>query len=223
MATETDRPLRADAERNRQRLLVAAAELFAARGLEVSMDDIAAAAGVGVGTAYRRFRSRDELIDALFEERMAEVVAMAKAAATNPDAWQGLAGLLEASLEMQAADRGLKHLFHSRDQHRARVVAVREEIFSVMQGMVDRARAAGDLRPDVTLMDLTIVSLMVGSVADVTADAQPGAWRRALGLMLDALRADGTRTMPLPGAQLTPTELETAMECWRPPGPLRKN
>jgi AcrR family transcriptional regulator len=219
MTIESERPLRADAERNRQRLLEAAAEVFASRGLEVSMDDIARAAGVGVGTAYRRFRSRDELIDALFEERMAEFAAMTEAAAADPDPWHGLVTMMETSLEMQASDRGLKHLFHQRDQNRARVAAVRDEILSVMQGMVDRAHASGDLRPDVTLMDLTIVSMMVGAVADVTADQQPGAWRRALGLSLDALRANSAQTTPLPGAELTREQLDKAMECWRPPAP----
>jgi AcrR family transcriptional regulator len=183
------------------------------------MDDIAAHAGVGVGTAYRRFRSRDELIDALFEERMHEVSAMVETAAADPDPWHGLVTMMETSLAMQAADRGLKHLFHSRDHNRERVAEVRAEIFAVMQTMVDRAHASGDLRPDVTLMDLTVVSLMVGAVADVTADEAPHAWRRALALALDGLRPGTEGSDPLPGAAISREQFEAALECWRPPAP----
>src|SRR3954452_25583966 len=119
------RPLRADAERNRTRLLDAARELFAERGLDVSMDEIAHHAGVGVGTAYRRFGSRDELIGALFEARMEEYVALAEDALREPDAWVALTGFLERSLAMQAADRGLKDLVFSHGRARGRVTRVR--------------------------------------------------------------------------------------------------
>ena len=78
LADTPERPLRADAERNRRRILAAAAEVFADRGLDVSLDDIAAAAGVGVGTVYRRFPNKDSLIDALFEEKMGRVIALAR-------------------------------------------------------------------------------------------------------------------------------------------------
>src|SRR5690242_16787206 len=88
--TPAEKPLRADAERNRQRLLDAARELFAERGLEVTLDDIAERAGVGVGTAYRRFASKDDLIDALFEQELAGIVEIADAAAAHEDAWEGL-------------------------------------------------------------------------------------------------------------------------------------
>src|SRR3954451_22140120 len=116
------RPLRADAERNRARLLEAARELFAERGIDVTMDDIAHHAVVGVGTAYRRFGSRDELIGALFEARMEEYVALAEDALREPDAWAALAGFLERSTAMQAADRGLKDLVFSHGHALDRVV-----------------------------------------------------------------------------------------------------
>ncbi|MEA2677532.1 MAG: hypothetical protein QOJ81_1673 [Chloroflexota bacterium] len=218
MSSPVARPLRADAERNRQRLLVAAQELFRSRGLDVSMDDIAAHAGVGVGTAYRRFRSRDELIDALFEERMGEVVDMVEQGAADPDPWRGLVTMLEQTLAMQATDRGLKHLFHSREHSRRRVKEIRDQILDTMQGMVDRAHADGTLRPDVTLMDITVVNLMVGAVADLTADEDPTAWRRALALAVDGLRAR-PGTGPLPSEAISREQFEAALECWRPPAP----
>lgn len=223
MSVTEGRPLRADAERNRQRLLESAGELFRTRGLEVSMDDIAAHAGVGVGTAYRRFRSRDELIDALFEARMDEFVTVIEHHAADPDPWNAIVRFLEASLEMQAADRGLKQLFHSRKHEHEGVAEIHDHVLGVMQEMVDRAHTSGDLRPDASLMDLTVVSLMAGSVADITEDQQPGAWRRALALALDGLRAGGERTRPLPGAEMSRTQFEAALECWRPPAPPQRD
>src|SRR3712207_57294 len=93
--SEDPRPLRRDAERNRARILDAARRLFTERGLAVSMDEIARCAGVGVGTVYRRFATREQLLDALLEDRFAQVLDMAERAAAQPDAWEGLVGFLE--------------------------------------------------------------------------------------------------------------------------------
>src|SRR3954454_16127075 len=142
------RPLRADAERNRARLLDAARELFAERGLDVSMDEIAHHAGVGVGTASRRFGSRDELIAALFEAREEEYVALAEDALREPDAWAALARFLEPSIAMQAADRGLKDLVFSHGHALDRVARVRSRMLPLVETIVERAQAAGVLRAD---------------------------------------------------------------------------
>src|SRR3954471_16312187 len=112
MAAST-RPLRKDAELNRERLLAAARELFARRGLEVTLNDIAHHAGVGVGTAYRRFANKEEVIDALFEQRLDQVAAVAVEAVEDPDAWRGLTTFLERSLQMQLEDRGLTQLLNN--------------------------------------------------------------------------------------------------------------
>src|SRR3954468_23752179 len=93
-------PLRADAALNRQRLLDAASELFAERGLSVTLNDIAHHAGVGVGTAYRRFANKEAVIDALFEQRLGDVAALADDALRDEDAWHGLVSFLERSLDM---------------------------------------------------------------------------------------------------------------------------
>ncbi|MDX6618207.1 MAG: hypothetical protein QOK36_593, partial [Gaiellales bacterium] len=108
--TAAERPLRRDAARNRERILAAAGEVFATRGLEVTLDDIAHHAGVGVGTVYRRFPDKEGLIDALFEERIAAIAALAEEAAAHEDPWAGLVFFFERSLTEQAADRGLKQL-----------------------------------------------------------------------------------------------------------------
>src|ERR671921_2436651 len=100
MAAPRNRSLRRDAAENRERLLGAASELFAERGLNVTLNDIAHHAGVGVGTAYRRFANKEEVIDALFEQRLQEVADVAQEALEDPDAWQGLVSFLERSLRM---------------------------------------------------------------------------------------------------------------------------
>jgi AcrR family transcriptional regulator len=108
-----ERPLRRDAERNRRRILTAASEAFASGGLHVTMDDIAEAAGLGVGTVYRRFPGKTQLIEALFEERMKRMVVLAEEAGKWADPWEGLVYFLEQSLVAEARDRGLAELIRS--------------------------------------------------------------------------------------------------------------
>jgi AcrR family transcriptional regulator len=210
-----DRPLRADASRNRERILEAARELFAERGLEVTMDEIARQAGVGVGTVYRRFRHRDEIVAALFEQRMADYAALAEEAAADPDPWNGLVTFLERSLAMQAADRGLKELVVGHGHADARVARIRERVLPMVEALVARAHEAGALRADIGALDLPMLSLMVGQVTDFSEDVAPGLWRRYLALLLDALRSEGEG--PLPLAPLAPDQLDAAMAAWRPP------
>ena len=215
MAT-AERPLRRDAERNRERLLAAARLLFAERGLDVSMDDIADRAGGGVGTAYRRFRNRDELIDALFEDRMAQFVALAEEALGEPDPWGALTGFLERSIAMQAADRGFKELVVGHHSACDRVATVRERMLPLVRRLVERARDAGELRADVSELDVPLFSVMLGSVADFAHDTEPELWRRYLTLVLDGLRARPAPTTALTPAPLNVAQLDSAMTAWRP-------
>src|SRR3954468_8898383 len=124
----TEAPLRRDAARNRERLLAAASELFAERGLNVTLNDIAHRAGVGVGTAYRRFANKEEVIGALFEQRLQEVIGAAHEALEVPDAWTGLVAFLERSLHMQFGDRGLTEIMNSPQLGRERVNQTRDLI-----------------------------------------------------------------------------------------------
>ncbi len=108
--THSERPLRRDAERNRQRILAAAREAFAEDGLSVTLDEIARRAGVGVGTIYRRFPDKEQLIDALFEDRMKEFAAEAEQAMLAQDPWTGLVSFMERATEQHACDRGFKEV-----------------------------------------------------------------------------------------------------------------
>jgi AcrR family transcriptional regulator len=209
--------LRADAQRNRERLLVAAADLFRARGLDVSMEDIAREAGVGVGTLYRRFRNRDELIDALFESRLADFADVVRECNAIPDGWRAFVTFTERMLEVQSTDRGLKQLFHTREHMHAAVKDVTDLVLDAVSEMVARAQAAGEMRRDIEAMDVNLVVFAVGSIADLTVDRDPLAWRRALSNALAGLRP-GRERASLPPGPIDRAAFAAALECWRPPG-----
>jgi AcrR family transcriptional regulator len=211
MAT-AERPLRKDAERNRRRILDAAAELFTERGLGVTLNDVAHHADVGVGTVYRRFPDKELLIDALFEERFDEIVALAEQSLANPDPWQALTSFLERGLELQARDKGLKQLLLGTPQGCARVGGARERMLPLVTALVQRARGAGVLRSDIEPEDLPVIQWMVGAVADQGRDVKPELWRRYLELMLRGMRAEPEPATPLSVDALTTEELEEVMQ-----------
>jgi AcrR family transcriptional regulator len=210
MATR-ERPLRKDAERNRQRILDAARELFAERGLGVTLNDIAHHAGVGVGTVYRRFPDKAQLVDGLFEQRLRELLALADAARAEADPWRALSGFLEQALELQAADRGLKDLLLGAPGALERVAAIRAELLPRVAELVERAQTAGALRTDVAAEDLGVVQLMAGAVIDAGHGVAPELWRRYLALMLRGLRAEPTAPDPLPEPSVSPDELDALL------------
>jgi AcrR family transcriptional regulator len=179
--------MRADAVRNRDRLLQAARVLFAERGLNVSMDEIARCAGVGVGTAYRRFASRMELIDALIDERVGEVEQNIATALAAPDPWPAFAGFVEAQVALQVADRGLRELFHEEVGLQDRIAPVRARLLPMVEEIIHRAKAAGELRPDFSATDLEVVVHMLVEAAELA----PGGWRRYLALLLRGLDPGG--------------------------------
>lgn len=209
------RPLRADAERNRRRILVAAAEVFAKRGLDAGLDEIARHAGVGTGTVYRRFPDKALLIEALFDSRMDDLIEVAETALAMPDAWAGLVHFLESSIEMQLADRGLKELLFGEcgpagpNAVHSRFAAKKDSLIPTLSEMVDRAKAAGQLRPDVSVTDLAVLQFMLHGVGAFTAPVEPGLWRRQLAILLDGLRLERASITPLPSVPLSFNQLES--------------
>jgi AcrR family transcriptional regulator len=208
--TTTPRPLRADAERNRRRLLDAASELFAARGLGVGLDEIARHAGVGVGTAYRRFGDKDALVEALFEDRIAAIAALARAALEHEDPWEGLVSFMQGAVRMQVADRGLKEVLFGSGYGAASIERARRTIAPRIEQMVRRAQAAGRLRPDVEVTDVPLLQFLISGVGDFR-DELAG---RYLAVVLDGLRTRDPS--PLPVRALSPDELEQAIKGYRP-------
>src|SRR3954452_12071159 len=202
----TARPLRADAERNRRRLIEAAAALFRTKGISVGLDEIARHAGVGVGTAYRRFPDKEQLIDAFFDDRVEQIAGFADQALGHDDPWEGLAGFFERATELHATDRSVREVLFGGPDHRERVGRARARIAPLVAQLVARAQAAGALRTDVSVIDLPIMLFVLGGFADLQTPGQPDLWRRYLGLFLDGLRTPDPT--PLPGRAPTPDEFD---------------
>jgi len=171
------------AEDKRARLLAAAGEVFARDGLDAPMPVIAAAVGAGVGSVYRQFRSKTDLLAALVVERLADIEAEAEAAlASTESAWSALTGLLWALAERQAADDVLGEAMATVSEHAAVQQALASTTLALEQLLV-AARTEGRLRPDATTLDLRL--LFAGTRA--ATQLQPDAWRRMLELGIDAL------------------------------------
>ena len=206
-------PLRADAERNRQRLLAAAKELFASRGLDVTLDDIARHAGVGTGTAYRRFPNKDALIEALMVQRIQEIAAIAGECLQEPDPWRGFAGFFERALALMASDRGLAEVLFSPGRGNERTAHARQAIGPVVTKLVRRAVVAGVVRPDLATTDVPLLNFMLKTVVDISRDVEPELYRRYLAIILDGLKArEGAE--PLPVDALAMREFQHVMAAW---------
>jgi AcrR family transcriptional regulator len=210
-STPPARLLRRDAERNRQRILAAAAEVFTERGLEASLDDVARHAGVGVGTVYRRFPDKASLADALFDERIDALVEMAERAQAEPDAWGALVSFLEHSAEMLASDRGLRQILMFAAQGHDRAACARDRMRPAVDRLVKRAQADGLVRADLAATDIPIIEFMLAAVAEYARQVRPTVWRRYLALMLDALRPPRASGGPLPEPELSPNEMVEIM------------
>jgi AcrR family transcriptional regulator len=186
-AAVASRPMRKDAARNRELLLAAAREVFGERGLDASLDDIAARAGVGVGTAYRHFSNKYELATAILGERIEQVVDLAQSCAADPDPWQGIVGFIEGAATAQTADRGLREVLMGAHDP-AQMEQIHDRLTAPLRDLVARAKADGVLRDDAEATDVGVVLMMLCTVADVTADVAPDLWRRYLPMLLDGLR-----------------------------------
>jgi AcrR family transcriptional regulator len=211
----TARPLRRDAERNRQRILRAAAEVFTEHGLAATLDDVARAAGVGVGTVYRRFPDKEALAEALFTERIDGLVAFAGQALEDPDPWSGLSTFLSRAGGMLAGDRGLRQILMFAAHGSDRVGQARARMLPVVTAMVERAQRAGAVRADLDPTDIPLIELMLTATAGYAHEVRPGIWRRYLALILDGLRPAPGAATPLPEPALTPAEFEQSMRSTR--------
>jgi AcrR family transcriptional regulator len=210
--------LRADAERNRDRILVAARRLFAAEGLGVSMAAVAREAGVGKATLSRRFATREELINAVFADRMDAYAAAVTEALADPDPWHGFCGYIHTVCAMQAADRGFADVLTMTFPAAEALEARRDEAYKGFLEVVLRARRSGRLREDFTDQDLVILLMANAGVINATGEAAPDTWRRLVGHMLRSFAAAGTEVPPLPDAPAH-TALYSAMVSLAGSGP----
>jgi AcrR family transcriptional regulator len=210
-ASSNGRPLRRDAERNRQRILQAAAQIFTERGLQATLDDVARHAGVGVGTVYRRFPDKEALVETLFTERLDQLVGFGEQGLADPDPWAGFTGFLERAGTVIAGDRGLRQILMFATYGHDRVNQARARLLPVVSKMLERAQEAGVVRADLRPTDVPVIEFMLSSAAEYAIQVRPEIWRRYLALIIDALRPDRAGTTDLPEPALTPDEVVQAM------------
>jgi AcrR family transcriptional regulator len=199
-APAADRPLRRDAQQNRRRLLDAAAEVFAEHGLEAGVEEIARTAGVGMGTLYRRFPTKDALIAALVHDVLSTMLEIAQESTERPDG-TGLEHFLEAASSYQAAHRGcLSRLWNADTEH-----DLVEEIRRLITAMLTDAERHGRVRAGITSMDVTIALWAIRGIIETTQGRAPEAWQRHLDIFMAGLRP---ASQPLPRQVLSREELD---------------
>ena len=184
--------------RTARRILAAAAEAFAEHGLEVPVDEIARRAGVGMGTLYRRFPTKAALVEAIFEEHLDRLAALAEEALRDDDPWRGLRRLPRAHGRAAGREPRLRgdrgHAPARREAARRRAQAGDA---ARARELIERAQAAGVLRPDIVHEDISVLFWTSARVVDATRDVAPEFWRRHLTLALDGLRR-GRDALPHP-------------------------
>jgi AcrR family transcriptional regulator len=196
------RPRRADAERNRARILAAASEIFAERGLDASMPELAERAGVGVGTVYRAFPDKDHLLGAVVAERFRWLADEIEAAILADDAWAAFTDVIWKGAVLKAKDRAF-HECMPQAEALPEVKQARGRTLDAFQRLIERAQQSGAMRPDVVAEDIPMLLAGVG----LSRAAGPCvAWERHLAVVIDGLRAEGAH--PLPSKALSRAQLD---------------
>ena len=203
-----------------QRVIAAASELFATRGLGTTLADVAGHAGVGVATVYRRFRTKDELIYEVYADRIRAGEELARQAAAELDAWQGFVRFFEQSIGILAGDRGLRDLTTggytrslgwargTKPDRLAQLLGENHKTMGVhLVELVRRAKQAGELRRDFEATDMMLLSIAVQATITFGGTDHPDLYRRALRYILDGLRPPRPGVTPLPAPALAAADL----------------
>jgi AcrR family transcriptional regulator len=202
-------PLRRDAQERRGKLIEAAQREFAAHGVDASLEKIAREAGVSIGTLYRHFPTRLDLLMAAFGPRVQEFLDGAARALAIDDPWEGFVYYLENLFAMQAGDRGFNDFLSRRFTANEETERIHDEMCQQIEDVLARAQEAGEARADITLADIVNLIWSNGRIIDATSATAPNAWRRYLYLMLDAYRAE--RAHPNPEPPMTYEQLYDGM------------
>ena len=188
-----ERVLRADARRNRKRVLEAARRCMASKGLDAQMEEIARAAGVGVGTVYRHFPTKDDLVEALAMARFERLAALAREALATDDPWASFESFMRASALLQSEDRALSEVLTSRSELMMRA-AESVDILGLVSELMGRGQAAGAIRPDADPRDVPmLMCALAGTHHNPYTDPE-----RYIGIVLDGLRQSGAGHADLP-------------------------
>lgn len=207
--TEGRKVLRRDAAANRQKLVDAAHAAFSSRGLDVPLEDIARRAAVSIGTLYNHFPTREALLDEVMPVRIAPLIALGERALACVDPWEGFVSYVLGTCERQAADRSLNDILSRRYPDAALAERACGNGFEQVGAIIERARLAGALRSDFTMVDFAYVIWSAAKIIDATREAAPRNWRRHLGFLLDGLRASAAT--PIDEPPLTPEQLSQSM------------
>ncbi|WP_158566991.1 TetR/AcrR family transcriptional regulator [Actinomadura craniellae] len=191
-------PSRSDAVRNRRLLLDAAAKTFAERGVEVSIGEIARRAGVGKGTVFRHFRSKEELLAAIMLAMFDELVDTGTTLLTADDPGPALREFMVASMEIFVRDRAFCEVIGRPSLQNPQVRDAIDRLCDVAEELTARARRQGTVRPDITGTDIVLLLAGIQPTAAPLLIAEPQAWRRYLELALDGITATTGRTLPHP-------------------------
>jgi AcrR family transcriptional regulator len=175
------KPLRRDAQANRDRIVAAAREAIAAEGIDVGIDEVARRAGVGVGTIYRRFPTKEDLVDAVLDDAIDELVAIAEECLAVEDPWRGFQTYVERVIDLHVANRGLKRVFASRGTDR-----LRRRVGAPVARLIARAQEDGSLRGDFKPQDMRLVFWSARGVLEI----DPSMRHRFLTLLFDGLRGE---------------------------------
>ncbi|SEQ00112.1 TetR/AcrR family transcriptional regulator [Microlunatus flavus] len=188
--------LRADARDNRDRVLAAARSLFAERGLDVTMRQVARAAAVGPATLYRRFPTKQDLVDAAFADEVRACRAIVEQGCADPDPWRGFCSVVERVSVLNVRNQGFVDAFASAHPDVGPFTAHRAAAVRLLAGLADRAKAAGRLRADFVVDDLVLVLLANRGLASAPPDVREAAARRFAALALDGFSAPGVSPLP---------------------------
>jgi AcrR family transcriptional regulator len=190
-----EKPLRADARRNREKVLAAARAVFAEEGVDAQMDDVARRADVGVGTVYRHFPTKEELLNALTDELFAVVAVHTRTLLTLDDPWEAFTRAMWFGAEKTAGDRAFTEIMAASRKFPARTCPGKEDLLVTVGELMERCKAAGKMRHDAIVEDIGLLMCGVGSASHMEHPV-PDAWRRHLAIMLDGLRAEAaSRTL----------------------------
>jgi AcrR family transcriptional regulator len=186
LSTATTRPLRADARRNRARVLAAARETFAQDGLDAQMDDVARHAGVGVGTVYRHFPTKEALVEAVAAAGYKEICDIARESLELNDPWLAFSDFMWRGARLHRDDRAQCEINSTRPDVIERVAGDKRELLGMVAQMIDRGQRTGVIRAGLSADDMPVIWCSIGAAQQQSSDAR---WERYLEVVLDGLRA----------------------------------